>query len=82
MQIPNEYVALNIAKGYIDDRLQYENTRQILKIKNKNNPGRIYCMVCMALITFGRLLVSFGRHLESYEIVLQRSDRYRDQLST
>ena len=82
MQNPNEYLALNIAKDYMNDRLQYEKTRQVLKFRKKNNPGRIYCMVCMALISFGHLLVSFGRRLESYEIVLQRSDRYKDQIPT
>lgn len=82
MQNPNEYIALNIANDYMNECLQYEQTRQMLVHGNRNNPGRIYCMVCWALISFGHLLVAFGRRLESYEIVLQRSKRYRDQLPT
>lgn len=82
MNNPNEYLALNIAKDYMTDRLQYEQTRQLLKQTNWRNPGRFYCMVCMALISFGHLLVSFGRRLERYEIVLQQSGKYRNQLPT
>jgi len=73
MNTPNDYVRLNIAKSYIADRLQYEETRRKIKQTRIKKPSRFYCGVCRTLVYFGHVLVAFGRRLERYDLVLRDS---------
>ena len=73
MNTPNDYVRLNIAKSYIADRLQYEETRQKLKQTRIKKPSRFYCGICRTLVYIGHKLVAFGRRLERYDLVLRDS---------
>lgn len=73
MNTPNDYVRLNIAKSYIADRLQYEETRRKIKQTRIKRPSRFYCGVCRTLVYFGHVLVAFGRRLERYDLVLRDS---------
>lgn len=71
MNTPNDYVRLNIAKSYIADRLQYEETRRKIQQTRKKRPTKFYCGICRTLVYFGHLLVAFGRRLERYDLVLR-----------
>ena len=73
MNTPNDYVRLNIAKSYIADRLQYEETRRKIKQTRIKKPSRFYCGVCRTLVYFGHVLVAFGRRLDRYDLVLRDS---------
>jgi hypothetical protein len=73
MEIPNEYVGLNLANDYIRDCLKHEETRRLLKRIDKNQPGRFYCAICRTLVSIGHLFVGFGRRLERFELVLRQS---------
>jgi hypothetical protein len=73
MNTPNDYVRLNIAKSYIADRLQYEETRRKIKQTRIKRPSRFYCGICRTLVYFGHVLVAFGRRLERYDLVLRDS---------
>ena len=73
MEIPNEYVGLNLANEYIRDCLKHEETRRLLKQNDKNQPGRFYSALCRMLVSIGHLLVAFGHRLERFELILRQS---------
>jgi hypothetical protein len=73
MNTPEDYVRMTVAKNYIADRLEYEETRQRLKQTKPSRPSRFYCGICRTLVYFGHVLVAFGRRLEGFDLVLRNS---------
>jgi hypothetical protein len=73
MNNPNEYVGLRIAKDYMDDRQQYEESRRMIKQKMVKRPSRFYCAICRSLVSIGHVLVAFGHRLEEFDLVLRQS---------
>lgn len=70
----DEHVGLSIAKSYIADRLEYVETRRLLKqIKPKRRPRKFHCAICHTLVSIGHMLVAFGRRLERFDMVLRES---------
>jgi len=69
----NETVGLSVAKNYMRERLEYEQTRQMIKQINIEKPNKIYCAVCYSLVSLGHLLVAFGRRLERFDLVMRES---------
>ncbi|MGW8143214.1 MAG: hypothetical protein ACWGN2_02395 [Anaerolineales bacterium] len=67
MNNPNEYVGFSLAQDYIDDRLQYENNRNLLKQTRRKRPGRVYCTICHSLVEIGHVLIVVGRRLERFD---------------
>ena len=74
MENPNDYVSLQVAKSYMADREKFEKSRLMLKNLDRKKPGRVYCAVCVSLVTIGRMFVAFGRRLERYDIGLQQAN--------
>ena len=73
MNNPNEYVGMSIAKNYIADRLEYEESRRLIKQIKAKDPSRFYCAICQTLVSTGHMFVAFGRRLERFDIVLRES---------
>ena len=69
----NEYVGSQIAKNYLDDRQQYEESRCMLKQTRVKRPGRIFCVICRSLVEVGHILVALGSRLERLDLVLRQS---------
>jgi hypothetical protein len=72
MNNPNEYVGFSLAQNYIDDRLQYENNRKLLKQTRKKHPSRVYCTICRSLVEIGHVMVMVGRRLEKLDLGLKQ----------
>ena len=73
MNNPNEYVGMSVAKNYIADRLEYEESRRLIKRIKPMRPTRFYCAICQTLVAIGHMFVAFGRRLERFDIVLRES---------
>ena len=73
MNTPNDFVKMSIARNYIENRLEYEDTRQKIKQAKTSKPSRFYCGVCHALVHMGHVFVAFGRRLERFDLVLRDS---------
>ena len=73
MNTPNDYVRLKIAKNYIADRMEYEESRRKIEQAIPKRPGRFYCAICRTLVYTGRAFVAFGRRLERFDLVLRKS---------
>jgi hypothetical protein len=74
MNTPEDYVRLNIAKNYIANRLDQEETRRkIQQMKVKRRPSIFYFAICRALVKLGHVLVASGRRLERFDFVLRNS---------
>jgi hypothetical protein len=69
----NETVGLSVAKDYMKDRLEYEQSWQMIKQVNKEKPNKFYCAVCFSLVSLGHLLVAFGCRLERFDLVMRES---------
>ena len=72
MNNPNEYVGLRLAKDYMDNRQQYEESRRLLKQTRVKHPNRFYCAICRSLVSIGHVLVAFGHRLEKFDLVLRQ----------
>ncbi len=72
MNNPNEYVGFSLAQDYIDDRLQYENNRKLLKLTRIKRPSRVYCTICRSLVEIGHVMVLVGRRLERIDLRLKQ----------
>ena len=72
MNNPNEYVGFSLAQDYIDDRLQYENNRKLLKLTRRKRPSRVYCTICRSLVEIGHVMVLVGRRLERIDLGLKQ----------
>lgn len=73
MDNPNEYVKLQLAKNYMKDRHDFEESRRLLRQIKKTKPSRFYRVICRSLVSIGRVFVAFGQRLESYDLVLRQS---------
>lgn len=73
MNNPNEHVGFRLAKDYMDDRLQYEKSRNMLKQIQKKRPSRFYCAICRSLVEIGHVLVVIGRRLERFDLGLKQT---------
>ena len=73
MNNPNEYLGLRLAKDYIDDRQQFEESRRLLKQTRKTPPSRFYCAICRSLVSIGHVLVAFGHRLEKFDLIIRQS---------
>jgi len=69
----NQYVGMSVAKNYIADRLEYEESRRLIKQIKPKRPTRFYCAICKTLVSTGHMFVAFGRRLERFDIVLRES---------
>ena len=69
----NEYVGLSLAKNYMKDRLDYEESRRMLRQIKQKRPSKFYCGICHTLVSLGHVLVAFGRRLERFDLVLRES---------
>jgi hypothetical protein len=68
--MPNEYFRRELAKNYIRDRNQFEESWQLLKQMKKSKPSRFYRAVFSSIVSIGRLLIAIGRRLEKFDLVL------------
>ena len=73
MNTPDDYLRMSIAKNYIADRLDYEESRRKIKQMRIKRPTRFYCAVCRTLVKIGHVLVASGRRLEGFDLVLRNS---------
>lgn len=73
MNNPNEYIGLRLAKDYMGDRQQIEESRRLIKQTRKIRPSRFYCAICRSLVSIGHVLVTFGQRLEKFDLVLRKS---------
>ena len=71
MNNPDEYVGMIVAKNYIADRLEYEESRRLIKQIKSKRPTRFYCAICKTLVSTGHMFVAFGRRLERFDIILR-----------
>jgi hypothetical protein len=76
MNNPNDYVGFRIANDYITDRLEYEESRRLIKqSKSKTKrPSKFYCAICRTLVSVGHMFVAFGRRLERFDMGLRESN--------
>ncbi len=73
MKNMNEYVGLSVAKNYMAERLEYEQSRRMLKRIHRKNPSKFYCAICHTLVSLGHIFVTFGRRLERFDLALGES---------
>lgn len=68
METPNEYVALTLAKDYMDKRLSYEINRNSLKSRKNRRFGWFFITFCRVISSIGHALIFLGKRLEQYRI--------------
>lgn len=73
MNNPNEYVGMTVAKNYIAERLEYEESRRLIKRIKPKRPTRFYCAICKTLVSIGHMFVTLGRRLERFDMGLRES---------
>lgn len=73
MNIPNEYVGLNIVENYINDCQNQADSIWLLNQARIKRPGRIHFTICKSLVLNGNLSMAMGRRLESFDLALRQS---------
>ena len=73
MNNPNEHVGFRLAKDYMDDRHQFEKSRNMLKQMQEKRPSRFYCAICRSLVEIGHVLVVIGHRLERFDLGLKQT---------
>jgi hypothetical protein len=75
MNNPNDFIALHLAEKYMEERLNFEKTRNLVKSIRRNKPGRLFSTYCIVLSSIGHVLVLFGKRLEKYKLVSEVSEQ-------